>query len=113
MVDFVPLLQRLPNLMASRGKKLHEGLVETYGGMINEIAARMKRGEEVPDCLVKTMLLTREEEELDHIDMSILCAAFMIGGVETAGVLIRKLSGNCCNMHIFTRRLPLCNGLQR
>lgn len=83
LTDFVPILQRLPNYMTTRGKKLHSDLVETYGGMIKEIEARMKRGENVADCLVKTMIQTKEEEGLDHIDMSILCAAFMIGGVET------------------------------
>lgn len=60
--------------------------------MIIDIEARMKRGENVPDCLVKTMILTKEEEEMDHLDMSILCAAFMIGGVETV----------CRNSKLFT-----------
>lgn len=69
--------------MRTRGEKLHSDLVETYGGMINDIDARMQRGEEVPDCLVKTLLMSREEEQMDHLDMAILCSAFMIGGVET------------------------------
>jgi hypothetical protein len=43
----------------------------------------MQNGATVPDCLAKTMLDAREEEDLDHIDMSILASAFMIGGVET------------------------------
>lgn len=83
MIDFVPLLQKLPNYMTSRGKQLHKDLVETYGGMILDIEKRMKDGEKIPDCLVKTMIEVKDEEQLDHIDMSILCAAFMIGGVET------------------------------
>ena len=84
LTDFVPILQKLPgNYMKTRGKKLHEGLVETYGGMILDIDARMKRGEDVPDCLVKTLLNAQEVEQLDHLDMAILCSAFMIGGVET------------------------------
>lgn len=69
--------------MKTRGKKLHADLVSTYGGMITDIADRMKSGEEVPESLVKSMLLVQKEEELDHLDMSILCSAFMIGGVET------------------------------
>lgn len=79
--------------MTTRGRKLHSDLVETYGGMITEIEARMKRGENVADCLVKTMLQTKEAEGLDHLDMSILCAAFMIGGVETvctASIILTK-----------------------
>jgi len=92
MVDFVPILQKLPNYMTTRGKKLHAALLETYGGMINDIDARMQRGEEVPDCLVKTMLLTKDEEELSHLDMSILCSAFMIGGVETTASIMQWFS---------------------
>ena len=85
MIDFVPILQKLPfNLpLKTRAHKLHADLVKTYGGMITEIDERMKRGEQVPDCLVKTLLLAQEEEGLDHLDMAILCSAFMIGGVET------------------------------
>ena len=85
MIDFVPILQKLPfNLpLKTRAQQLHADLVKTYGGMINDIDARMKRGEQVPDCLVKTLLLAQEEEGLDHLDMAILCSAFMIGGVET------------------------------
>lgn len=74
--------------MTTRGKKLHADLVETYGGMIKDIDARMKRGENVPDCLVKSMLQVQEEEELDHLDMAILCSAFMIGGVETVRTIL-------------------------
>lgn len=69
--------------MVARGKKLHSDLVDAYGGMIKGIEGRMKSGEKVPDCLVKTMIETREEEELDDVDMAILSSAFMIGGVET------------------------------
>jgi hypothetical protein len=108
LVDFIPLLQMLPNKMTTRGKKLHEGLVETYGGMILDIEARMRRGDHVPDCLVKTMILTKEEEQLDHLDMSILCAAFMIGGVETVSVLAFVFRPAILPL---SRLLPSCNGL--
>lgn len=73
--------------MINRSQKLHQGLVETYGGLIKDMDARMKKGEQVPDCLVKTLLEAREEEDLDHLDMAILCSAFMIGGVETVRLL--------------------------
>lgn len=69
--------------MKIRGQKLHADLVETYGGLLLDIDARMKRGEDVPNCVAKYLLEAREEEELDHLDMSILCSGFMIGGVET------------------------------
>ncbi|KAF8654896.1 hypothetical protein AX16_003325 [Volvariella volvacea WC 439] len=93
LTDFVPLLQKVPgNYMINRAKRLHDDLVKTYGGMILDIEARMKRGEEVPDCLVKNMIETKEEEDMDHLDMSILCSAFMIGGVETTASIMQWFS---------------------
>ncbi|KAF5366564.1 hypothetical protein D9758_008987 [Tetrapyrgos nigripes] len=81
MTDFVPLLQRLPNCMVERGKRLHRELVETYGGMVDDIATRIKDGEHVPDCLVTNLLQVKDEEELDYLDMSMLCSAFMIAAI--------------------------------
>ncbi|KAL0957848.1 hypothetical protein HGRIS_000033 [Hohenbuehelia grisea] len=92
LTDFVPILQKLPNYMVTRSQKLHEDLVETYGGMILEIEARMKAGEKVPESLVKTMIENKEEEQLDHKDMAILCSAFMIGGVETTASIMQWFS---------------------
>ncbi|KAL0957868.1 hypothetical protein HGRIS_000052 [Hohenbuehelia grisea] len=92
LTDFVPLLQRIPNPMVTRGKQLHKDLVETYGGMILDIQDRLKAGEDVSDCLVKTMIETNEEEGLDHLDMAILCSAFMIGGVETTASIMQWFS---------------------
>lgn len=85
LVDFIPILQRLPSPLRKRGRKLHEDLVDTYGGLINDIERRIKRGEDVPESLAKTMLRVRETEQLDHLDMAITASAFMIGGVETVG----------------------------
>lgn len=83
LVDFVPVLQHFPNRMRIRGKKLHKALLETYGGLIKEIELKFKSGKDVDDCLVKSMLQARKEENLDDLDMVILASAFMIGGVET------------------------------
>lgn len=95
MTDFVPILQHLPaNFMIKRAKALHQGLVETYGGMVNDIEDRMKREEKVPDCLVKTLVELKCKEELDHLDMAILCSAFMIGGVETVRVVSNMLKSS-------------------
>jgi hypothetical protein len=69
--------------MTTRAKKLHKDLVETYGGMINEIEQRMKAGEDVPDCLAKTLIEAGQRDELDSLDMTMICSAFMIGGVES------------------------------
>ena len=89
IVDFVPLLQRLPSPLKSKGKALHRDLVQTYGGMINDIKMKMQAGEKVDDCLAKTMLDIQKTEELDHLDMSILASAFMIGGVETTASIMQ------------------------
>jgi cytochrome P450 len=83
IVDYVPLLQRLPSTMHSRARQLHQDLMRTYGGMINEIRQRMSLGKHIPDCLVKTMLTVYQDENLDDVDMAMLASAFMIGGVET------------------------------
>ncbi|THH19118.1 hypothetical protein EW146_g1988 [Bondarzewia mesenterica] len=88
LVDFIPLLQQLPTTMRSRGRKLHQELLRTYGGMIKDIEAQMRTGAPVPDCAAKAMIEMREKENLDELDMAILASAFMIAGVETiAGII--------------------------
>lgn len=83
LIDFVPILQYIPTPLHTRAKKLHKGLVETYGGFIKETEQKLKEGKEVQDCLAKTMVEVRQKEDLDDLDMAILASAFMIGGVET------------------------------
>ena len=82
----MPVLQHLPNSMKYRGQKLHQGLVNTYGTLIKEIESKLDCGLETKDCLAKTMLQTRHEQELNNLDMTILASAFLIGGVETVSV---------------------------
>jgi hypothetical protein len=43
----------------------------------------MDAGEDVPDCLVKTLLLTQEREKLDWEDLCMLSAVFTLGGVHS------------------------------
>ncbi|KAI0475658.1 cytochrome P450 [Xylariaceae sp. FL0804] len=91
MIDFVPILQKLPSklTMAGRAQELHKGLVDTYGGLINQIERNMEYGMEVPDSLAKTMINAKDSEGLDHLDMAILASAFMIGGVETTASIMQ------------------------
>ncbi|KAI1193754.1 cytochrome P450 [Nemania serpens] len=89
LVDFSSLLQKLPSRLQKRGQKLHEDLVDTYGGMIFDINRQIHLGRHVPDSLAKTMLSIRDEEELDDLDMAILASAFMIGGVETTASIMQ------------------------
>ncbi|KAG6363664.1 hypothetical protein INS49_008765 [Diaporthe citri] len=79
-------------LRLSREFILHKDLVDTYGGLINDIDRRMQRGEDVPASLAKTMLQVRETEQLDHLDMAITASAFMIGGVETTASIMQWFS---------------------
>jgi cytochrome P450 len=83
LTDFVPLLQHNLNPLLRRAQRLHDSLVETYGGMIKEIDEKVDGGVAVDDCLAKSMLEAREKENLDDLDIAILASAFMIGGVET------------------------------
>lgn len=39
--------------------------------------------QDVPDCLVKTLLLTQEQEKLDWEDLCMLSAVFTLGGVHS------------------------------
>jgi hypothetical protein len=50
--------------------------MEVYGAMIMRVKARMDAGEDVPDCLVKTLLETREQEKLDWEDLCMLSIVF-------------------------------------
>lgn len=47
---------------------------------------------ELKDCLVKTMLLGKDRENLDELDITMLAGAFMIGGVETVKYPFHKVS---------------------
>jgi cytochrome P450 len=92
LTDFIPWLQQVPNSFTARAKNLHKMLLDTYGGMMDDIFAQINRGEDVPDSLVKMMHENKEKENLDWLDMVILCSAFMIGGVETTASLIQWFS---------------------
>ncbi len=69
--------------MATRGRALHRQLLDTYGTIVKRIERALQNGDPYPDCMAKYLLMHREEEQLDDLDIIILCCAFMIGGVET------------------------------
>ncbi|KAH8106701.1 cytochrome P450 [Cristinia sonorae] len=86
--DFITPLQWIPTTMQKRGRKLHDAFVEVYGGFLLEVKAKLNKGEDVPDCLAKTLILTQEQEGLDWEDMCMLIAVFVLGGVHsTAGII--------------------------
>ena len=93
IVDFIEPLQWIPTTTRSRARRLHDGIVEVYGAMIVRVKARMDAGEDVPDCLVKTLLLAQEQEKLDREDLCMLAVAFNLGGIHSVSINIHYLLG--------------------
>jgi hypothetical protein len=60
--------------------------MEVYSAMIMRVKARMDAGEDVPDCLIKTLLLTQEQEKLDWEDLCFMANAFNLGGVHSVSI---------------------------
>ena len=87
IVDFIKPLQWIPTTTQSRARRLHDDLVEIHGAMIMRFQARMDAGEDVPDCLVKTLLLSQEREKLDWEDMCMLAGAFELGGIHSVSII--------------------------
>jgi hypothetical protein len=92
-VDFIKPLQWLPTTIRSRGNRLHDEIVEVYGAMIDRVKARMDADEDVPDCLVKNIILTQEQEKLDREGMCMLSVVFTLGGVHSVGYIWSKYRG--------------------
>ncbi|PPQ88901.1 hypothetical protein CVT25_009136 [Psilocybe cyanescens] len=87
-VDFFEILQYFPSEKRTRGRRLHDALIAVYGSMILDFKSRMLSGEEVPDCLVKTLLDNQKTEKLDWEDLCMLSAVFTLGGVHsTSGII--------------------------
>ncbi|KAF2819440.1 cytochrome P450 [Ophiobolus disseminans] len=105
LVDFVPLFLKkaFPWSLKLRGEKLHRDMMKLYGTMIDEIAATMASGTDVPDSLVKYLLSVRDAEALTDSDIKLLVCAFMIGGVETTASV----------MQWFTALIPSYPDVQR
>ncbi len=76
--------------MQRRAKKLHCGLVETYGGLLTEIDQKLQQGVDVPKCLARALVECRENEDLDDLGAAMLVSAFMIGGVETVCIYLHR-----------------------
>ena len=80
--DTETALSRRPSKQI-RGRKLHDEMVEVYGALLMKVKARMDAGEDVPDCLAKTLWQIRDQENLDWEDMCMLTAVFVLGGVHS------------------------------
>ena len=83
VVDFFKPLQWIPTTKRSRAHKVHDGIIDVYGSMIRRFKTLMDSGEEVPDCLMKTLLESQEEEKLEWEDLCMLAAVFTLGGVHS------------------------------
>jgi hypothetical protein len=82
-IDFIEPLQWLPTRTRARGRRVHDAIIEVYGAMILRVKARIDAGEDVEDCLAKTLLLEQKNEGLDWEDMCMLSAVFTLGGVHS------------------------------
>ena len=87
IVDFIKPLQWIPTTTKSRARRLHDDLVEVYGAMIMRVKARIDAGEDVPDCLIKMLLLSQEREKLDWEDMCMLAVVFDLGGIPSVSII--------------------------
>jgi hypothetical protein len=74
--------------MRSRGRKLHNEFIDVNGTMITKVKARMDAGDNIPDCLVKTLIESRETEKLSWKDMCFIIAAFTTGGVHSVRLIL-------------------------
>ena len=91
-VDFFEPLQWIPTSKRSRARKLHDGFIDVYGSMVRRFQNLMDSGEEVPDCLVKTLLKSQEDEKLDWEDLCMLLAVFTLGGVHSVSWTLSCIS---------------------
>ena len=112
LVDYVPFLRNFPRFtMINRAKKLHEDLRDTVNTLIKNIDKRMQAGEDVADCLATYLLSIRKEEDLDDLDITFICCAFMIGGVES--VSRYEFPYQASLTLAFVRALPSYSGSSR
>ena len=92
VVDFFEPLQWVPTSKRSRARKLHDGLIDVYGSMIRRFKILMDSGEEVPNCLMKMLLESQEEEKLGWEDLCMLAAVFTLGGVHSVSWTLSFIS---------------------
>ncbi|TFY53579.1 hypothetical protein EVJ58_g9373 [Rhodofomes roseus] len=62
-------------------REVARDFLDVYGApMVRLVKERMASGEDVPDCLVKSLLAFEKEEQLSWTDMCMLTTAFATGG---------------------------------
>lgn len=104
-VDFIPSIIKklLPWKLKHRGLKLHKDMLDCYSSLVRDVEREMKAGEEVEECLAKTLLEVQDEEKLTDLDIDLLVSTFLIGGVETTAAV----------MQLFTALIPAYPDIQR
>ncbi|TFY52985.1 hypothetical protein EVJ58_g9703, partial [Rhodofomes roseus] len=85
-VDFIKPLQWIPTRTRSRGRKLRQDFLDVYGAMVRLVKERMDSGEDVPDCLVKSLFAFEKEEQLSWTAMCMFTTAFATGVSHCLGV---------------------------
>lgn len=115
-IDFIKPLQWIPTRIRRRGRRLHRDFLEVYGALILLVKERMESGENVPDCLVKSILEYQENEKLSWADMCLLTTAFATGGSHSVShifLLNRRLLTKLCRPQVqFCGSLQSCRPIQ-
>lgn len=89
-MDFLKPLQYLPTHTRTRGLNLNSDMNHVYGDMIGEMQRQLDSKEDVPDCLVKMLLETKDEEGMSSEDILMLAIAFAFGGVHSVRSVPRR-----------------------
>lgn len=74
--------------MRTRAQNLYDNFLKVYGAMIMRVKKRIDDGEDVPDCLAKTLMECQKEENLSWTDMCFITNAFTTGGVHSVSALL-------------------------
>ena len=85
---------------------MHDGIIDVYGSMIRRFKTLMDSGEEVPDCLMKTLLESQKEEKLEWEDLCMLAAVFTLGGVHSVNGTL-----SCILINLFKRNSSQTSGV--
>ena len=59
--------------------------------MILHVKEQLDSGQNVEDCLAKTLLLDQEKEGLDWEDVCMITNVFTLGGVDSVSVSVQRM----------------------
>ena len=84
-VNFVPFLWYLPSTSTTRAQCLYQRDVAIIGGILSNMDEQLQTGESLPDCLAKSLLENRGKENHNWLNITMLCAVFIVPGFASVG----------------------------